>query len=64
MKFNMDKYRVRHLGRNNTMYQYTLGAELLENSSREKDPGVLVDSKLSLGHQCVLVVQKANTCVH
>ena len=37
MKFSKGKCRVLHLGRNNPMHQYRLGADLLESSSVEKD---------------------------
>ncbi|GAB0208993.1 mitochondrial enolase superfamily member 1 [Grus japonensis] len=37
MKFNKDKCRVLHLGKNNPMRQYRLGVDLLGSSSAEKD---------------------------
>ncbi|PKU39325.1 rna-directed dna polymerase from mobile element jockey- hypothetical protein [Limosa lapponica baueri] len=60
MKFNTGKCRVLHLGRNNPMHQYWLGADLLEGSFVEKDLGVPLDSKLTMSQQCGLVAKKAN----
>jgi len=34
-KLNIGKYRVLHFRRNNAMYQYRLGADLMENSSQK-----------------------------
>ena len=42
MRFNKGKCRVLHLGRNNHMHQYRLGAELLKRSSMQKDLGILM----------------------
>ena len=42
------------------MHQYKLGADLLERSSAEKDRGVLVDSRMAMSQQCVLVAKKAS----
>jgi len=60
MKFNKGKCRVLHLGRNNSMHQYGLGADLLESSSMERDLVVRVDDKLTTSWQCALVAKKAN----
>ena len=46
MKSNKGKCRVLHLGNNNPMHQYRLGADLLESSSVERDLAVLVHDKV------------------
>jgi len=52
--------RVLPLGKNNFMYQYRLGADLLERSSAEKDLDVLVDSRLTMSQQYALVTKIDN----
>lgn len=65
MRFNKGKCGVLHLGRNNGMHQYRLGADLLDRSSAEKDTCVLVASKVSvsqqwdMGHQSPWTVKQA-----
>ena len=52
--------RILHLGINNHLHQYRLGADLLERSSVEKDLGVLVDNWLAISQQCVLMAKRIN----
>jgi len=60
MRFNTGKCRILHLGRNKSMHQYRLGADLMDCSSAERDLGVPVDDRLTMSQQCALVVNKAN----
>ena len=54
------KGRAMHLGRNNHVHQYTVGADQLERSSAEKTWHVLVDNRLAMSQQCALVAKKAS----
>ena len=52
MKYSKGKRRDLYLGKNNTRHQYRLGTELLESSRGKRDPGVLVDSRVTMSQHC------------
>uniref|UniRef100_A0A803JAV9 Reverse transcriptase domain-containing protein n=1 Tax=Xenopus tropicalis TaxID=8364 RepID=A0A803JAV9_XENTR len=60
MRFNVDKCKVMHFGRNNINANYLLNGSVLGVSLMEKDLGVFVDHKLSNSRQCHSVATKAN----
>uniref|UniRef100_K7EWB1 Reverse transcriptase domain-containing protein n=1 Tax=Pelodiscus sinensis TaxID=13735 RepID=K7EWB1_PELSI len=59
MKFNKDKCKVLHLGRNNQFHTYRMGSDCLGRNTAERDLGVIVD-KLNTSQQCDAVAKKAN----
>lgn len=59
MVLNKGKCHVLPLVRVNPMHQDKLGTEQLETSFVEKDLGVLVDTKLTMGQKTVLTSKKA-----
>ncbi|CAM5146598.1 unnamed protein product [Natator depressus] len=60
MKFNKDKCKVLHLGRNNQLHTYKMGNDCLGKSTAKRDLGVIVDHKLDTSQQSNTVAKKAN----
>uniref|UniRef100_K7EZW8 Reverse transcriptase domain-containing protein n=1 Tax=Pelodiscus sinensis TaxID=13735 RepID=K7EZW8_PELSI len=60
MKFNKDKCKVLHLGRNNQFHTYRMGSNCLGRTTAEKDLGFIVDHKLNMSQQCDTAAKKAN----
>ncbi|CAM5124383.1 unnamed protein product, partial [Natator depressus] len=63
MKFNVDKCKVMHIGKNNPNYTYNMMRANLATPNQEKDLGVIVDSSLKTSTQCAAAVKKANRMV-
>ena len=60
IKFNKEKCKVLHLGRNNPMHRYMMGTTPLKSSFAEKDLVVLVGTKLTTRQQYALVAEAAS----
>ena len=65
MQFNASKCKVVHIGKHNPGYFYTMGGHapagcVLEESTGEKDLGVLESSTLKPSEQCAAASKKAN----
>ena len=66
MKFNADKCKVIHFGRNNIRHKYVMGGYapagvVLEEVKVEKDVGVMVSEDLKPSIQCSQAAKKANS---
>jgi len=57
---NVGKCKVMHLGRANTNKDYYMNSKKLENTSMEKDLGVIITSDLKSSQQCSQSYAKAN----
>uniref|UniRef100_K7EYK2 Reverse transcriptase domain-containing protein n=2 Tax=Pelodiscus sinensis TaxID=13735 RepID=K7EYK2_PELSI len=60
MKYNVDKCKVMHIGKNNPNYTYSMMGANLATTNQERDLGVIVDSSLKTSTQSAAAVKKAN----
>ena len=60
MKFNVDKCKVMHVGRNNPRAQYTMNNIPLTTTEAERDIGVKVQASLRPSKQCTEASNRAN----
>ena len=60
MNFNREKCKVLQLGRKNELHRSRMEDTWLDNSTCERDLGVLVDYKLNMSQQCDAAAKKAN----
>lgn len=60
MLFNIEKCKCLHLGYNNPLHTYSIGAINVKNDTTEKDLGVMINNTLSISEQVAKVVTTAN----
>ena len=60
LRFNLNKCKVMHLGRQNPRPNYTMGRTTLATTTSEKDLGVYVDTELTFEKHIETVVNQAN----
>jgi len=60
MLFNIDKCKVMHFRRKNTLLSYQLEGKGFEKVSEEKFLGIVISNDLKVSRQCTQVYAKAN----
>ena len=60
MLFNLDKCKAIHFGFNNRKVSYSMGNNVLESVTEERDLGVIVHQSLKSSSQCIKAVKSAN----
>ena len=63
MEFNVDKCKIMHLGNRNPRQTYKMGESNLNETTGERDLGVLIDCDLDFGKHIKEIVNKANRMV-
>lgn len=63
MKFNADKCKIMHLGRQNPRYEYTIDGTKLLVTDEEKDIAVVIQSNLKLSGQCEKAARTASAAL-
>jgi hypothetical protein len=60
MLFNVDKCKVMHFGYNNSKRTYEMKRNDLEETTEERDLGLIVQQDLKMNKQCLKSVSTAN----
>ena len=60
LKFNNDKCKVMHFGKNNLQFDYVMESNYLSKTEIERDLGVYVSRDLNWQHHINYMVNKAN----
>ena len=60
MKFNVEKCKIMHVGKNNPQYEYFMSGKKLMVVEEEKDIGVTIHSSLNPSKHCKRVADTAN----
>lgn len=60
MKFNENKCKVMHIGKNNSNYNYMLKNKTMDITIKEKDLGITISNDLKFSDQCNIAYNKAN----
>ncbi len=63
MNFNVDKFKVLHIGSNNDRVNYSMNSVQLSEADQEKDLGLVISNDLKPNLQCKEVNKKANKLI-
>ena len=59
MEFNVAKCKVMHMGLKNPHFQYTMNGQVLEETTEERDIGVIISANMKPAAQCAKAAQTA-----